>query len=109
MNVEELLELHNRVLNRKVEENVFLSQRLTARVQGRERLRHSGWRLSFKKPVLVYGFLFFLFTLLNFIVVDHLKKREVSPPQASQSFSIPSAFSPDYPGSIAYAYREVMK
>jgi hypothetical protein len=109
MNVEELIRLHDRVLNRKVEENVFLNQRLRARLQDRGRLRHSTWRLRIRHPLVVYGFLLILFTVLNFILVGHLEKRNIPSRPAQQLIQPMNAFSPYFPGSISDAYQQVMK
>ena len=109
MKIEELIQLHNQALNRKVEENAYLNQRLITRLQNRERIRHSAWWLPLKKSILVYSFLLILFTILNFILVNNLDKRDIPFQPALQTMLALNAFSPHYPGSISRAYQEVMK
>jgi len=107
MKIEELIQLHNEALNRKVEQTPFLNQRLKARLKDRGRAKHTVLGILFKKSILVYSFLLILFTVLNFILIDGLKKPETRPTQ--QVVLTMNAFQPTYPGSISKAYSEVMK
>jgi hypothetical protein len=109
MNLEELIQRHNQTLDRKIEEDVFLNQRIIARLHERQRLRHSAWWLPLKKSILVYSFLLILFTILNFILVNNLDKRDIPSQPAQQTVLALNAFSPHYPGSISRAYQEVLK
>jgi hypothetical protein len=108
--IEELIRLHSQALDRKVEKNTFPAQRIKARLKDREQpTKPSLWGLL-RKPVLVYGFLFILFTILNFILITGLEKRN-TPKTGSITLTQVnvSAFQPDYPGSISHAWREVVK
>jgi len=109
MKIEELIQLHNQALNRKVEENVYLNQRIKARLRDRKRSKLTGLWLPFRKSILVYSFLLVLFTVLNFILIDGLKKQDPPPKPTQQIILTMNAFSPGYPGSISQAYAEVMK
>ena len=109
MNLENLIQLHNQALNRKVEENIYLQQRLKARWQERQRSRHSSWRLPLKKSLLVYSILLILFTILNFILVNSLENHKILSKPVQQVEINLNAFSPHYPGSISKAFQQVMK
>ena len=109
MKIEELIQLHNETLNRKVEENVFLNQRIKARLKDRTGVKHPSLWLTFRKSILVYSFLLILFTVLNFILIDGLRKQDTPPKPTQQIVLTMNAFSPSYPGSISQAYAEVMK
>ena len=107
MKIEELIQMHNAALNRKVEQNPFLNQRLKARLKDRGRVKHTVLGIPFKKSILVYSFLLILFTVLNFMLIDGLKKPNKQPMQPIVLSM--NAFHPTYPGSISHAYAEVMK
>jgi hypothetical protein len=109
MKIEDLIQLHNQALNRKIEENVYLNQQIKARLRDRKRSKLTGLWLPFRKSILVYSFLLILFTVLNFILIDGLKKQDNSPRPPQQIILTMNAFSPHYPGSISQAYAEVMK
>jgi len=111
MKIEKLIQLHNEALNRKVQENIFLNQRIKARLKNHERLKQPRIWLALRKPVLVYGFLLIIFTVLNLILIDGLKKRDTrlaQPPVLTLNLNI-NTLQPTFPGSIAHAYAEVMK
>ena len=107
MKIEEFVQWHNAALNRKVEEAPLLNQRLKARLKNKERVKHPFlWSLS-GKSILVYGFLLILFTVLNFILIDGLKKQDIRPTQrASITMHV---FQAEYPGSISHVYSEAVK
>ena len=107
MKIEELIQSHNAALNRKVEQAPFLNQRLKARLKDRGSAKRPVLGILFKKPVLVYSFLLILFTVLNFILIDGLRKPGARPTQ--QVVMTMNAFQPTYPGSISHAYAQVMK
>jgi hypothetical protein len=109
MKIEELIQLHNQTLNRKVEENVYLNQRIKARLRDRKGSTSPTPRFPYRKSILVYSFLLVLFTVLNFILIDGLKKQDTPPKPTQQIVLNMNAFSPGYPGSISQAYAEVMK
>jgi hypothetical protein len=109
MKIEDLIQLHNQALNRKIEENVYLNQQIKAYLRDRKGSKHPGLWLPFRKSILVYSFLLILFTVLNFILIDGLKKQDNSPRPPQQIILTMNAFSPHYPGSISQAYAEVMK
>lgn len=109
MKLEKLIQLHNQALNRKVEENAYLNQRIKARLRDRTGTKHKTLWIPFRKSILVYSFLLILFTVLNFILIDNLKKQVTSPQPTQQIVLTMNAFSPNYPGSISQAYAEVMK
>lgn len=103
MKIEELIHLHNEALNRKVDQNPFLNQRVKARLKER---RYS----ILTKPVMVYGFIFILFTLLNFMLIERLSEKTSIKPVPETAVQIDmTAFHPAFPGSIGKAYREVIK
>jgi hypothetical protein len=111
MKIEELIQLHNEALNRKVQENIFLNQRIKARLKDRKRGKQRGMWLALRKPVLVYSFLLIIFTVLNFILIDGLKKRDTrlaQPPVLTLNLNL-NTLQPTFPGSITHAYAEVMK
>ena len=109
MKIEDLIHLHNDRLNRKVEENIFLNQRIKARLKDSEHTKLPIFGLPFKKSILVYSFLLLVFTLLNFMFINGLKKQDTPPKPTEQVVLAMNAFSPTYPGSISRAYKEVMK
>jgi len=110
MNIDDLIRLHNDALDRKVEKKPFLNQRIKARLNEREYAKQPGAWFRLKKSILVYGFVFILFTVLNLMLIGGLKKKE--PPKPGPGTLAPvnmTAFQPAYPGSISRAYGEVMK
>jgi hypothetical protein len=109
MKIEDLIQLHNQALNRKVEENIYLNQRIKARLRDRKGSKHPGVWIPLRKPILVYSFLLILFTVLNFILIAGLKKQDTPPEPTQQIVLTMNAFSPGYPGSISQAYTEMMK
>jgi hypothetical protein len=109
MKIEDLIQLHNQALNRKVEENVFLNQQIKAYLRDRKGSKYPGLWLPFRKSILVYSFILILFTVLNFILIDGLKKKDNSPRPPQQIILTMNAFSPHYPGSISQAYAVVMR
>ena len=110
MKLADVIQLHNERLNRAAAENVFLGQRLKAYIKNRQHGNNLLPRLLFRRPVLVYGLLLIVFTILNFIIIGSLR-RPVVPP-APETFRQPvltlNAFSPAPHGSISHAYTEVM-
>ena len=111
MKIEKLIQWHNETLDKKVNENIFLNQRIKARLRDRERPKLPGIWLALRKPVLVYSFLLIIFTILNFILIDGLKKRDTlltQPPVLTINLNF-NTFQPTFPGSITHAYAEVMK
>jgi hypothetical protein len=103
MKIEELIRLHNETLNRKVDQDPFLNQRIKARLKERE-------HTILTKPVIVYGFIFILFTVLNLMVIDRLSERTALNPIPEIVTQIDmTAFHPAFPGSIGKAYQEVIK
>jgi hypothetical protein len=109
MKIEDLIQLHNQALNRKVAENVYLNQQIKARLRDRKGSKYPGLWFPFRKSILVYSFLLILFTVLNFILIDGLKKQDTPPKPTQQIVLTMNVFSPHYPGSISQAYAEVMK
>ena len=109
MKIEKLIQLHNETLDKRVNENIFLNQRIKARLKDHKRLKQRGMWLVLRKPVLVYSFLLIIFTVLNFVLIDGLKKRDTrltQPPVLTLNLN---TLQPTYPGSITHAYSEVMK
>lgn len=109
MKIEKLIQLHNKTLDKRVNENIFLNQRIKAHLRERERRKQRGVWLALRKPVLVYSFLLIIFTVLNFILIDGLKKRDTlltQPPVLTLNLN---TLQSTYPGSISHAYSEVMK
>lgn len=109
MKIEDLIQLHNQALNRKVEENVYLNQQIKARLRDRKGSTSPTLWLPFRKSILVYSFLLILFTVLNFILIDGLKKQDTPPKPTQHIVLTMNAFSPHYPGSLSQAYAQVMK
>jgi hypothetical protein len=109
MKIEKLIQLHNEKLDKMVDENIFLNQRIKARLKDRKRRKQRGLWLALRKSVLVYSFLLIIFTVLNFILIDGLKKRDTlltQPPVLTLNLN---TLQSTYPGSITHAYAEVMK
>lgn len=114
MKIEELIQMHNRRLEQQAGSDPFLTQRLKARTDGRERTRLPFfWQL--RKYALVYGLLFIVLTLINVFLIRSLEPKQIQPlspelnrEQAMFAFS-PNLLEPDYPGSVSKAYAEVMK
>jgi hypothetical protein len=107
MKIEKLIQLHKTTLDKMVGENIFLNQRIKVRMKDRERRKSRRMWLALRKPVIVYSFLLIIFTVLNFILIDGLKKRETlltQPPVLTLN-----TLQITYPGSITHAYSEVMK
>lgn len=110
MKIEELIQLHNEALNRKVDQNPFLNQRINARLKERVHSGQPGLRGLLRKPVMVYSFIFILFTVLNLMLINGLTKQAAPKPNAETVTQINmTAFHPTFPGSIGKAYEEVMK
>lgn len=107
MKIEELIQLHNEALDRGAGENIFLNQRIKARLRDRGAPKPTGRRFPLKKAALVYGFLFIVFTFINFILIDGLKKQGPRPGPAN--VMVVDSFQPTFPGSISRAYAGVMK
>ncbi len=107
MKINELIQLHNETLNRKVEENPFLNQRIKARLKDSQYSKFPALLKPLRKYAFVYGFLFIILTLINFVIINGVKKHE---PQPGQPVLLTmNAFELNYPGSISRAYTEVMK
>ena len=107
MKIEKLIQLHKKTLDKMVGENIFLNQRIKARMKDREHRKPRWMWLALRKPVLVFSFLLIIFTVLNFILIDGLKKRDtllIQPPVLTLN-----TLQLTYPGSITHAYSEVMK
>jgi hypothetical protein len=110
MNIDDLIRLHNETLNRKVENKPFLNQRIKARLNQREHAGQPGAWFRLKKSILVYSFVFILFTVLNLMLIGGLKTQESPKPGPGTLAPVNmTAFQPAYPGSISRAYGEVMK
>ena len=107
MNIEKLIHLHNERLNREVEDDVFLAQRIKARLKASRGPARAGLWNALYKQVLVYGMALLVFTLINFFLIDSIKPKE-APPVSPPLLSL-NTMSPDYPGSINHAYARVMK
>lgn len=110
MKIDDLIRLHNDALNRKADKKPFLNQRIKARLKEREHagLRGSWFRL--KKNILVYSLIFFLFTVLNLLLIYGLKKQDAPKPEPEAFAQVSvNVFQPAFPGSISRAYWEVMK
>jgi hypothetical protein len=107
MKIDNLIQLHNEALNRKVEKNPFLNQRIKARLKDNQYTKFPALLKPLRKYALAYGFLFIILTLINFVIITGVKKYE---PQPKQPVLLTmNAFEPTYPGSISQAYTEVMK
>jgi hypothetical protein len=111
MKIEELIQLHNEKLSRKVNENLFLSQRIKARLKDQEPSKFPAIWQPLQKYTLLYSFLFIILTLVNFLLIDGVKKQSSPAVQPQPVVLTPNleALQPDYPGSISQAYKEVMK
>ncbi|MCP5104042.1 MAG: hypothetical protein GY950_11720 [bacterium] len=110
MKIEELIGLHNEALNRKVDENTFLAQRINARLKDVKDGEHQKeWERWFplRNPVLLYSLLLVIFTIVNVTIINGLKKHE--PQSKTPVLLAVNVFQPSYPGSISRAYQEVMK
>jgi hypothetical protein len=113
MKIEDLIQSHNKALQRSVEANPFLAQRLKDRLRENKRPVPSLHRavLSVSRhPLLLYSFLFLLFTFLNLLLVEgfSIPSSKTHSPSENLVADLQS-FSPDFPGSINKAYLEVMK
>jgi hypothetical protein len=111
MKIEELIQLHNEKLNRKANENPFLAQRIKARLKERESSGFPAIWIPLRKYAFLYSFLFIFLTLVNFFLIDGVKKKPTPPIQphpVALTLNL-ETLHPDYPGSISHAYSEVMK
>ncbi|MCP4218258.1 MAG: hypothetical protein GY765_26720 [bacterium] len=104
MDINEIIESHNRRLNRKVEAEPFLSQRLKAGLRDKERTAHPIRRLFPVKSLLTYSLLLIIFVVLNFFIISSLEKKSSPPP--SPLLITNNSLQADYPGSITLAYLE---
>jgi len=111
MKIEELIQLHNEKLNRKADENPFLAQRLKARLKDRESSKFPAIWIPLRKYALLYSLLFISLTLVNFFLINGVKKKPTPPVQPHPVVLTLNleTLHPDYPGSISHAYSEVMK
>jgi hypothetical protein len=114
MNIENLIQSHNDALQKKVDENIYLNQRIKARLkEGSPSNLPLIPRLT--RSALIYASLFLIFTLLNILFIGQIKKEKPSnmhphPPIHTPTQTIQmSAFSADFPGSISGAYAKVIK
>ncbi len=109
MEFDRLISMHNEALEKRVEENLFLNQRIKARL--RESRRAKPLLVSrLRKAVLAYSFLFLVFTLTNLAVINLVKKKGVPAPKPAYQVQVELAdLAVDFPGSISQAYLEVTK
>jgi len=106
MDLEKLILQHNELLEQMVEENVFLRQRIKARLKDPGKIKDKRM-ISLRQYVLLYSLLFVIFTLINFFGIGLIKKK-VDPPRLGYTVKM-DAFQANYPGSISYVYQEVLK
>jgi hypothetical protein len=106
MNIEELIQSHNDTLEKKANENIYLNQRIKARLR-----ETSITRLPLiprlTRTALIYGSLFLVFTLINILFIGQIKK---APSSQLHTHTIKmEAFAADFPGSLSSAYSKVIK
>ena len=106
MDLDKLIHQHNQLLNKKVEDNVFLSQHIKARLNDPGKIKGK-LKISLRKYALLYSFLFVIFILINFIGIGMIKKK-TAPPQPKYLVNL-DAFQANFPGSISKVYQEVLK
>lgn len=106
MELERIVRMHNQALEKRAEENIFLNQRIKARLNERQRAR-SPFAFRFKRAVLAYTFLLLVFTLANLLVIN-LVKRPGPAPMPAHIVKMDD-FRADFPGSISLAYLEVTR
>jgi len=104
MDIDKLIRAHNQALEERVDQSPFLAQRIRAQVKGSVRTWDSKVA-RFKKTILVYAFLFLVFTLTNLLVLDLVQNE--SPGGNSQLMTAVDDFHGDYPGSLSLAFMEV--
>jgi hypothetical protein len=115
MKIEDIVRLHNQKLEKEAGQDPFLARRVKARLNaGFNTPRKSSLRASVRS-VLVYGMMLIVFTVINFMLINGLDKRESE--SVNNVNNLPVAFNAvalesleaSYPGSISRAWEEVMK
>jgi hypothetical protein len=105
MDLEKLIHQHNKLLEQKVEENVFLNQRIKARLKDHGKIKYKS-KIGFRKKALLYSFLFVIFTFINLVAIGMIMKK-ASPRQPEYIVKM-DAFQVNYTGSISKVYQEVL-
>ena len=107
MDLEKLINLHNRTLEKRVNEDGYLKERLKARLKEKNRLDSSSLIFRFRKLMVVYSFIFLLLIFFNFKLIGWLSVEKSSRTHVITVNENP--FQPVFPGSISQAYIEVIK
>lgn len=104
--IEEIIALHNDLLNESAAEDIYLQQRIKARCRQAEAKPplFDSLNLRFVKLVTTYAFLFFILVFVNFILINSLKDRNTAPKITGQEMDV---FMAAVPGSITSAFTEV--
>ncbi len=110
MDIEQLLRRHSEELDRRVEDNVFVRQRLRSRLK---ESRSSAYPLlpRFVKNSLLYAILLVLFTIINLLVMSGLGIVDKKSPEPLQQYLVNNmisieAFEPVLPGSLHQGYSQ---
>ena len=107
MDLEKLINLHNRTLEKRVNEDGYLKERLKARLKEKNRLDSSSLIFRFRKLMVIYSFIFLLLIFFNFKLIDWLSVEKS--PRTHVITVSENPFQPVFPGSISQAYLEVIK
>jgi len=107
MDLEKLINLHNRTLEKRVNEDGYLKERLKARLKEKNRLDSNSLIFRFRKLMVIYSFIFLLLIFFNFKLIDWLSVEKS--PRTHVITVSENPFQPVFPGSISQAYLEVIK
>lgn len=104
--IEELIAIHNDILDFRAAENSYLEQRIKARCRERAARPTLLQSLSFKlvRTVAAYVFLLFILIFANFFFIQSVKDKRTTAAATGTDMAI---FTAAVPGSIASAYSEV--
>ena len=107
MDLEKLINLQNRTLENKVNEDGYLKERLNARLKEKNRLDSSSLIFRFRKLMVIYSFIFLLLIFFNFKLIGWLGKE--NPHLTHLVIMNENPFQPVFPGSVSQAYMEGIK
>jgi len=107
MDLEKLIKLHNRQLEERAKEDVYLGQRLKTRIKEKNHSNSNTLAFRLRKWMVVYTFILLLLIFFNFKLIGWLSTEKVSKTHAITMNENP--FQPVFPASISQAYLEVLK
>ena len=107
MDLEELFRSHNKLLDKEVENQTYLQQRIEAGFSERKDSGTFSWLLGLSKLVVLYGFIFLILIFANIKLINWLNNDKLSADKLIIAQQNP--FQPIFPGSISQAYEEIIK